>query len=124
MKAHGQSSRFQYFWECWLFCSSRLYGGSHDLRRHRQGERGIHMIAHTPEPWRVIPQDADPKWDCVYAGDLHIACVTGAKNARLIAAAPELLEALERILGCPDECECGCQDMARAAIAKARGEPS
>ena len=46
-------------------------------------------------------------------------------NARLIAAAPELLEALENLLKV-HEGEGGTQyhavDMARAAIAKAKGE--
>ena len=44
---------------------------------------------------------------------------TTAANARLIAAAPELLEALEEILAA--DCK-RTQDQARAAIAKAKGE--
>lgn len=60
----------------------------------------------------------------------------GVANALLIAAAPELLEALEAIIGACDACE-GRDDLsltdvfteemeqaARAAIAKAKGEPS
>ena len=46
-------------------------------------------------------------------------------NARLIAAAPDLLEALEYCLDClGDEfaLPSDCQSTARAAIAKARGE--
>ncbi|MDB5350989.1 MAG: hypothetical protein JWN86_2236 [Planctomycetota bacterium] len=44
-------------------------------------------------------------------------------NARLIAAAPELLEALEVILGSDGyEVDCIGRDMVRAAVAKARGE--
>ncbi len=46
-------------------------------------------------------------------------------NARLIAAAPELLEALEALVECewsqPADLE-SCQKDGRAAIAKARGE--
>lgn len=40
-------------------------------------------------------------------------------NARLIAAAPDLLEALQRIMAEDSE---DCWQQARAAIAKARGE--
>jgi hypothetical protein len=47
-------------------------------------------------------------------------------NARLIAAAPELLEALEKALnesGCDgDQCGTEWHELARAAIAKAKGE--
>ena len=49
----------------------------------------------------------------------------GMANARLIAAAPELLEALEYCLDClGDEfaLPADCQNNARAAIAKSRGE--
>jgi hypothetical protein len=62
------------------------------------------------------------------------ACVAGreARKARLIAAAPDLLEALTKLLDMHERCERGfaphvelrfaIRDMARAAIAKARGE--
>jgi hypothetical protein len=43
-------------------------------------------------------------------------------NARLIAAAPELLEALEEVLGWETLCPVETYEMARAAIAKARGQ--
>jgi len=50
-------------------------------------------------------------------------------NARLIAAAPELLEALEYIAGCPQLAEVSdgeflseIREKARQAIAKAKGE--
>ena len=47
-------------------------------------------------------------------------------NARLIAAAPELLEALEKALnesGCDgDQCGTEWHELARAAITKAKGE--
>ncbi len=80
---------------------------------------------HTPGPWQideimhVFHERKDGRTEYVaYAADTQAM----EPNASLIAAAPDLLEALERLLGCPDECECGCQDMARAAIAKAKGE--
>jgi len=46
-------------------------------------------------------------------------------NARLIAAAPELLEALEAVVACWNHHDVGkayVEDLARAAIAKAKGE--
>ena len=68
-------------------------------------------------PWCADPQDAE----CAEA------------NARLIAAAPELLEALEETLTAginwyetatkSDASELGFVVRARAAIAKAKGEP-
>jgi len=45
-------------------------------------------------------------------------------NARLIAAAPELLEACEQMLishSAPEWCNCGACNMSRRAIKKARG---
>ena len=100
------------------------------------------MSAHTPGPWRVI------------GGGLHIAsdnapghvivCRTGRlgmvgdepkqtlarweADAHLIAAAPDLLEALEEFLKAYDSDELFGDDpseveKARAAIAKAKGEP-
>jgi hypothetical protein len=81
---------------------------------------------HTPGPWTI----AD-KTD-IRDGDGLIARVATAwagngiinANARLIAAAPELLEALEKMLG--DFSTYGALEVeaakARAAIAKARGE--
>lgn len=86
---------------------------------------------HTPGPWRVDPSYAAD----VQSGDgaLEIACthpeiLTDGKapgfeeccaNARLIAAAPDLLEALQYLvlLGGGD-----CLEPARAAIARATGE--
>ena len=113
---------------------------------------------HTPGPWVV--RDADtmcPVIDSPNVGkgywaslatatqrDPHpregggISMETARANARLIAAAPELLEALEELIADAGPrshhlgCECGgvgyggktCKqrmDMARSAIAKARG---
>ena len=51
-----------------------------------------------------------------------------AANAALIAAAPELLAALEDVLGYGEDCAAdrderpGCLERARAAIAKAKGK--
>lgn len=91
------------------------------------------MSGHTPGPWRVIPaNEAIHPWVVGYGeGDSICDCAppgpwisddTADANARLIAAAPELLEQLEAMI----ERFHGYQGMdflgARAAIAKARGK--
>ena len=101
------------------------------------------MSEHTPGPWRdwnkscgavMAPKKKDT-W-----GSRAVALVTHwpseeerAANARLIAAAPDLLDALEKLVGsCPplgpwDEEDWGSPSndamaVAAAAIAKAKGE--
>ena len=87
-------------------------------------------MSHTPGPWRYAGRSV--------AGAFHIGpeegysvgiihhSPDGEANARLVAAAPDLLAALEE---CQAEIhiECGLTDYpscirARAAIAKAKGE--
>jgi hypothetical protein len=76
---------------------------------------------HTPGPWRV-----DSHFNIFYK-DAMVAfpCISGGldqkANAQLIAAAPELLEALQQIqrMGYSD---IGDRMMVDAAIAKATGE--
>lgn len=100
----------------------------------------------TPGPWQYRPNRFDD-WGTVRAGEdficqakhPHYAEEVLAEhrrletdpweaNARLIAAAPDLYEALYRIVDSVARCESGdvCQtsdfDDARAALAKARGE--
>ena len=95
------------------------------------------MSKHTPGPWVVagpnlIDQADAGIWGsgefdfviCDMQRDGYEDAEQGA-NARLIAAAPDLLEALEYCLDClGDEfaLPADCQNNARAAIAKARGE--
>lgn len=63
------------------------------------------IMKHTPGPWVTSPEPNGKEW-VVDAGPWGI-CVcafapglgTAEANARLIAAAPELLEALETLLG-------------------------
>jgi len=83
---------------------------------------------HTPGPWRASIY-------CIWGGingDTYVAGTQTAigadaqeANARLIAAAPELLEALEAVVACWNHHDVGkayVEDLARAAIAKAKGE--
>jgi hypothetical protein len=94
------------------------------------------MSTHAPGPWAIIPRlspegdiatvyGTTEGWVSIHApgwsniGDRKVAMA----NARLIAAAPELLEALKRLMGgtstLQDAMEANQQ--ARAAIAKATG---
>lgn len=94
------------------------------------------MSKHTPGPWKAVKTTNTP-WSIVvnhdgplpneHQGDL-LTQISGLRwesdeaNAHLIAAAPELLEALKRILENkfePDKITC----IAEAAIAKAEGRP-
>lgn len=90
------------------------------------------MSNHTPGPW--IPKPiTNAAWEIAgpgrkgYAEGIVCMVTTGEANARLIAAAPELLEALR---GCFEHGEYSTPygkaawDAARAALAKANGEGS
>lgn len=89
------------------------------------------MSAHTPGPWKVEYSEGD-EWEVLAGANLPIAYISGwagrstEVNARLIAAAPDLLAALAGII------EIGKRDLtnpkydayfeeARAALKKARG---
>lgn len=94
----------------------------------------------TPGPWRVVPRDGNRhRHNDIMSGNKRVASIgestigslrESAANARLIAAAPDLLEACVRLLRFNEEL---CADMnvsthypsadyARKAIAKAEGE--
>lgn len=94
------------------------------------------MSKHTPGPWRYDRCNGSPTTgEHMIAGGKpgYLAevrdCGSGdvSANARLIAAAPDLLEACKRMIGslgvmvC-DADSCGDIVFARAAIAKATGE--
>ena len=85
--------------------------------------------AHTPAPWsyekatKTIRAKPSNYW--IATMDSWDGAVNHEANAQLIAAAPDLLEACEMLLGRLDENCSGTQyigDIARAAIQKARGE--
>jgi len=131
------------------FCSGVRWAYCSDLKRHgmlvtgkrtltgsflKQGAtstRGETMSKHTPGPWRTLEQGR--QWT-VIGNPYFVATVqgqgdNGEANARLIAAAPELLEAVrlyvkldnDRRSGCDiaDADWAECHQAASAAIAKA-----
>lgn len=81
----------------------------------------------TKGPWRLAPYDSRLIWD---ARGLCVADLTSPDrlgysaeaDARLIAAAPDLYEALEAFLQLDDANHQAAIDKARAALARARGE--
>lgn len=83
--------------------------------------------SHTPQ-WHVDTQGAPTVRDS--AGNPITSVPTSLANARLIAAAPELLAALEALLDWVDpyaipgnlRAMCNTVDAATAAIARAKGE--
>ena len=93
-------------------------------------------MTHTPGPWKVMGEDVvlmrDEREVVAWVGDIDGQMTD---NAHLIAAAPEMLEALENlvaineahnqavegVIGRPVEWKDGYLDEARAAIRKARG---
>ena len=89
------------------------------------------MSKHTPGPWRVEQQSYNEHPYGVMAPesakhDLDLLCefspeMTNDANARLIAAAPDLLEALE-ILVSDHAASLEDWEAAHAAVKKARGE--
>ena len=81
-------------------------------------------MTHTKGPWSVrMPTEflnqaaIEPCIGCVYGAGEELQA-----NANLIAAAPELLEALEVIIEDLEEGAKPRMKLARAAIAKAKGE--
>jgi hypothetical protein len=93
------------------------------------------VSGHTPGPWRYF-RGTHSVWSvekaiCIMAGPHKRECEERDANARLIAAAPDLLEALQMLysetadyirlnnLGGIDN---QCMQLSRAAIAKATGE--
>ena len=81
----------------------------------------------TPGPWKVIASPHGRGYRCVQIGtdESYTTLEMLPGDARLIAAAPELFDALEQfaILG-HGKCTIGkpLAEMARAALAKARGQ--
>ena len=90
-------------------------------------------MMHTPGPWILRRHVNGPIADIYAPHDRPDCLATTAfhgwtfaemeANARLIAAAPDMLEALEGLLDCEAFSACTeCEHRAERAIAKARGE--
>lgn len=87
---------------------------------------------HTPGPWRINPCFQTMISNCEDGDDSADICEVSEwtpefwderdANARLIAAAPELLEALEKAIHARVIRDGDVVDTMRAAIAKAKGE--
>ncbi len=85
---------------------------------------------HSPGPWRLSCHPHDGNYmritcsgDPAEGDNLRGYC--GEANARLVVAAPDLLDALERLLTSADvrdAADAGALKQARAAIAKAVGK--
>ena len=83
------------------------------------------MAQHTPGPWTE-----NTHWEIYAENGKHLAIVSwqfpdvkeGIANANLIAAAPDLLEVAETMVTYERSLPPKFVDMAREAIAKAKGE--
>ena len=88
---------------------------------HKNQHVDIDSLNHDPfvgcDEWRTMARTYGTE------GEEEIGSIVMLANARLIAAAPELLEALQSVLdNCLDsEGLCAAHAKARAAIAKAKG---
>ena len=83
-------------------------------------------MSHTPGPWEAMPMPQGSSGMRIFAGNQYLAFVgdtdhisPSEANAALIAAAPDMLDALEYWMDVGDDHK--AIDKARAAIAKARG---
>jgi hypothetical protein len=85
--------------------------------------------AHTPGPWSIVDREDDAwRWEGFphpyevgsEAAKTGAAFVFGEANARLIASAPDMLEALECIYATTSNSE--TRELAEDAIAKATGK--
>ena len=82
------------------------------------------MSKHTPGPWHVLVRPQANTYE-VFGGKLSSSIDARAANARLIAAAPDMLEALQAIAeaeGQPDEVLQMAMIRARAVLAEINQE--
>ena len=87
-------------------------------------------MPHTPGPWTIHETDRSTLIIKDYTPHAHVGVIAkitwrmvhpaSVANARLIAAAPDLLEALKEIVAISDR-KHNAWDRAKAAIAKAEG---
>ena len=83
-------------------------------------------MSYTPGPWTLyVSREISV---CANDGGIYVARVSVRENARLIAAAPDLLEELRNMVECWEEGDDyrpsnAAMAKAKAAIAKAEGKP-
>lgn len=97
-------------------------------------ERGEAPRTHTPGPWSldatrmILGKDFTGQWKAITDRVRGGSPMQADANARLIAAAPELLATLQRLVDLLNEDldpeQAAAWDAAVAAIAKAKGETS
>ncbi|HBC2003292.1 TPA: hypothetical protein ACHT5R_005145 [Citrobacter freundii] len=86
----------------------------------------------TPGPWEMKKEKGEPEWFVFQKGSMKKMCfgtirtpvaeeINNKHDAKLISAAPELLEALQAVVRVADR-QTDEFDMARSAIAKALGK--
>ena len=100
------------------------------MSKRAMKQSGMTAKEHTPGPWDYKevalwtpdrPTDGIPHFVCAEHGGAEWLSRAKA-NARLIAAAPELLEALEAVVLMGSGDDSRVWEMADKAIAKAKGE--
>jgi hypothetical protein len=84
------------------------------------------QVKHTPAPWRINFEIVDNQWSVVTTKHYSVVAIINAgrhkeANARLIAAAPDLLSALQEVVKISDR-DHNAWVKAKAAISKALGE--
>lgn len=87
----------------------------------------MEQAKHTPGPWEIregtYGHASTYDWQIVNKDGEYVCDGDGEANARLITAAPELLDALQAVLDYGSMTGASwIEDKARAAIAKALGE--
>jgi hypothetical protein len=104
-----------------------VYSEDRSTQKDTSSSAVTSSLSHTPGPWSI---DDTSGQDLVWADGAIVAHAVHPKNwpadARLIAAAPDLLEALLAIVSPSGGfyCDHKTQGLAKAAIAKARSIPA
>jgi hypothetical protein len=88
------------------------------------------MKQHTPGPWAILDRAEDSRTHI--SNGPHIVCTLGttrtdgspnhSPNARLIASAPDLLDALQAVCDAYGDRDTLLMAQCKAALAKAKGE--
>ena len=83
-------------------------------------------VSHTPAPWKMLNVPVTNPRIHMMIGPALLKRPVSEADARLISAAPDMLEALKAMIAAGDAAPYwevnAARDLARAAIAKATGE--